>query len=84
MRLGEFDTRITSDGEHQDIAVVDEEPHEDFSMKWQINDIAIVYLERDVVFNGKLTEIFNLKMDQLCKFILHHRSHTAYMFTNHS
>lgn len=53
VRLGEHDTRIMTDGEHQDIPVADEEPHEDFSMYRQINDIAVVYLERDVVFNGE-------------------------------
>lgn len=54
MRLGEHDTRTTEDGDHQDIPVADEEPHEDFSLKWKMSDIAMVYLAHDVVFNGKI------------------------------
>lgn len=52
VRLGEHDLRTAED--HLDVPVADEEPHEDFSMKWKINDIAIVYLQHDVNFNGEL------------------------------
>lgn len=52
VRLGEHDTRTTTDGKHQDIRVIKDEPHEEFSRQFKINDIAIVYLE-DVTFNGE-------------------------------
>lgn len=54
VRLGEHDTTTTTDGEHQDVSVVDTEIHEFFSVKWKINDIAVVYLAHDVTFNGEL------------------------------
>lgn len=51
VRLGEHDIS-TEDDEHQDFPVVHVERHASFSPKWKINDIAVLYLQRDVEFDG--------------------------------
>lgn len=53
VRLGEYDTRTENDGQHEDIDVALAVKHEQFNDKLIINDIAMVYLVRQVVFNGK-------------------------------
>lgn len=53
-RVGEHNTTTTLDGEHQDIPVAHYEAHEGFSWKFKNNDIALVYLARDISFNGEL------------------------------
>lgn len=52
MRLGEHDIRTTKDGDHKDVRVAHYEKHEGFSGALKIHDIAIVYLVKDVSFNG--------------------------------
>lgn len=52
VRLGEYDTRITSDGDHLDVLVEKAEKHEDWDFTWFINDIGMLFLEEDVGFNG--------------------------------
>lgn len=52
--MGEYDTSTTDDGEHQDIKISKVQPHEDFEPELFLNDIAILNLEREVVFNGKV------------------------------
>lgn len=49
--MGEHD-RSDDDGQHQDINVVRADPHDSFNSRLMINDIAIIYLERDVEFTG--------------------------------
>lgn len=51
--MGEHNTTTTADGEHQDIPVAHHESHDGFSWRFKNNDIAIVFLARDVTFNGK-------------------------------
>lgn len=53
MRLGEYDLR-TDDGAHQDIPIARSVTHDDFDPNIKTNDIAIIHLERDVEFSGKI------------------------------
>lgn len=55
VRLGEHDTRTTSDGEHQDIEIAYSDFHEEYDVEIDLNDIAIITLAHDVEFNGKFT-----------------------------
>lgn len=55
-RLGEFDTRTTSDGQHLDVYIEKAVGHDDFSLEWLVSDIAMVYLEDDVSFNGMFSK----------------------------
>lgn len=52
MRLGEYDTETTDDGPHEDVQVTHVEKHNAYNERLLINDIAIVYLVRDIAFNG--------------------------------
>lgn len=47
-------TSTTKDGQHEDIRVVHAEPHKRYNKLFHLNDIGIVYLERDVDFTGNL------------------------------
>lgn len=53
VRLGEYNTSTTEDGQHLDVSIADAESHGNWNLRWLINDIGIVYLDEDVVFNGK-------------------------------
>lgn len=53
MRLGEYDTRTTTDGPHEDVRISKVQSHKDFDPDLYLNDIAIINLERNVEFNGK-------------------------------
>lgn len=53
MRLGEYDTRTTTDGPHEDVRISKVQSHKDFDPDLYLNDIAIISLERNVEFNGK-------------------------------
>lgn len=53
VRLGEYDTGTDDDGPHTDVDVAEYLQHEDFDRKSLENDIALIYLEHDVNFNGK-------------------------------
>lgn len=59
VRLAEHDTRTTDDGQHQDIGIAFSDVHEEYDEEIDLNDIAIVHLEHDVEFNGKL-RLFDL------------------------
>lgn len=48
MRLGEHDISSTTDGVVQDIKVIRTERHSNYNRRDGTNDIAILYLERDV------------------------------------
>lgn len=54
VRLGEHDFQDTTDKEYQDVLVRRSTPHEHFDLKLMINDIAILDLQSDVQFNGKI------------------------------
>lgn len=56
--MGEHDRSTTEDGEHQDIKVLRADPHDSFNSRLMINDIALVYLEHDVEFTGKMLSTF--------------------------
>lgn len=53
VRLGEYNTSTTEDGQHLDVDIADAEAHTNWSLRWLINDIGMVYLDEDVVFNGE-------------------------------
>lgn len=53
VRLGEHDITSTDDGEVEDVKVVRSLPHENYNKKDGTNDIAMLYLERDVEFTSK-------------------------------
>lgn len=60
MRLGEYDTKTTKDGEHIDIGIARADLHKDYSnfRIFHTNDIAIVELMHDVEFSGKFKFYF--------------------------
>lgn len=64
IRLGEHDRRTTDDGQHQDIGIVRAAAHEDYSSRYMINDIAVLFLERDVEFTGEFR--FDFFFARLC------------------
>lgn len=51
MRLGEHDL-TERDGRHEDVRVIRGVAHESYSKALGINDIAVVYLVREVKYNG--------------------------------
>lgn len=53
VRLGEHDLRTTKDGQHQDIPISRAVPHNEYDTVMYSNDIAMLYLERDVEFSGE-------------------------------
>lgn len=53
VRLGEYDLRTEDDGPHEDILIDRGVPHTSYSELFGVNDIAMIYLEHDVEFNGK-------------------------------
>lgn len=53
-RLGEHDIRTEDDGPHQDVKVVHTESHGNYIRRQGLNDIGILYLERDVDFTGRI------------------------------
>ncbi|XP_031626165.1 venom serine protease Bi-VSP-like isoform X2 [Contarinia nasturtii] len=57
VRLGEHDISSTSDGEVQDIKVIRSERHADYNRRDGTNDIAILYLERDVQFSKRIRPV---------------------------
>lgn len=48
VRLGVYDITSTNDETIQDVNVIRAERHPDYDFRYGINDIAILYLERDV------------------------------------
>lgn len=50
--MGEFDVSTLEDGDHEDVGIARIQQHEKWDKKLLINDIAILHLERDVIFNG--------------------------------
>lgn len=52
VRLGEHDLTTDRDGQHEDVRVTRGEAHEIYNKELGINDIAIVYLTRNVQYNG--------------------------------
>lgn len=53
VRLGVFEISSNNDQRVQDIKVIRSEQHPDYNEQTKMNDIAILYLERDVKFTGK-------------------------------
>ena len=53
-RLGEHDYRTNMDGRHQDVVIADAQGHPDYNKPNITSDIAVLRLERDVIFNGVL------------------------------
>lgn len=51
MRLAEYDTRTDKDTKHEDVKVTRVSSHKEYD--GLINDIMILYLERDVTFTGE-------------------------------
>lgn len=56
-RLGEYDIRTENDGKHEDILIADSKGHPEYDAWYTVNDIGIVYLKHDVVFNGKAIDM---------------------------
>lgn len=48
-----YDNLTIKDGQHEDIRVSHAEPHKKYNKIFHLNDIGLVYLERDVTFTGK-------------------------------
>ena len=56
--MGEHEIDKIADGFHEDIAIEYFESHKAFDDYLWINDIAMIYLERDVEFTGFTVESF--------------------------
>lgn len=54
VRLGEHDLTTTFDGKHDDIRLTRAVPHAQYNAELMLNDIAILYMNRDVNFNGNV------------------------------
>ena len=52
VRLGEHDLLTTKDGPHQDIPIARIRAHKAYDNVFWLNDIAMIYLSRDVQFTG--------------------------------
>lgn len=83
VRLGENDLRTTRDGLHKDVFVAKYEKHKQFDERLMINDIAMLYLDRDIEFTGNvdffLTNIIYLSI--VLQLILNFfRSYPTYLF----
>lgn len=52
--MGEHDISSTTDGAVEDIKVIRSERHPNYNKRDGTNDIAILYLERDVAFTSEL------------------------------
>lgn len=50
--MGEHDTRTDKDTKHEDIKITKTKSHDDYD--GLTNDIAMLYLEKDVTFKGEL------------------------------
>lgn len=55
-RFGEHDISSTTDGDVEDIKVIRSERHPDYNKRDGTNDIAILYLERDVSFSSEFID----------------------------
>lgn len=51
-RLGEHDVRTTRDGQHEDILITRGVPHPQWDKELVVNDVAVLTLQRDVIFSG--------------------------------
>lgn len=52
VRLGETNLALTNDTQHRDFKIVKRIPHPDYNPPSKYNDIALLELEQDVIFNG--------------------------------
>lgn len=64
--MGEHDVD-TEDGFHEDIGIDHFKTHEEYDDYLWINDIAIIYLERDVEFTGFLRMFFFSTMFEMAE-----------------
>lgn len=69
VRLGEYDTSTTEDGEHLDVYIDKTVAHGRIP-RWFIDDIGMLYLVKDVVFNGKFWDWYSIEKSQLTKYRL--------------
>lgn len=59
-RLGEYDLETTDEVPHQDVVIARSVPHKEFDPEMKLNDIAIIYLSRDVKFTGEYRKHISL------------------------
>lgn len=59
-RFGEHDVRTEADGPHVDVPVARWEQHHGWNEPLLINDVAMVRLAQDIIFNGKIFHFDNL------------------------
>lgn len=57
VRLGEYDLNSEDDGLHEDILIDRAVPHTSYHKFFGVNDIAMIYLEHDVVFTGNVSSL---------------------------
>ena len=79
-RLGEHDVRAPDDGIRDDVTIIHSERHENYNSNSKVNDIAMLYLERDVEFSGNFFQnikisFFNVKNELF--FFNHGRSNSS-------
>lgn len=55
--MGEHDVRTETDGPHVDILIVSKEPHPHYDKDMLINDVAVLTMELDVIFNDRIKPI---------------------------
>lgn len=86
VRLGEHDFTTTKDGQHQDIRIALAEPHEKHDDVLKLNDIAILHLYYDVLFNGNYWNVvkncFNNKIIDSFTIAKYNRSHSSHLFAH--
>lgn len=63
--MGEHDTETTIDGKHKDVRVARYESHEGFSRETMINDLMMIWLKKDVSFDGELKKLYKIQFDSL-------------------
>lgn len=52
VRLGEYDFTTIDDGPHEDILILRWQQHQQYNARLIIHDLGMIYLARDVFFNG--------------------------------
>lgn len=52
------DTKTTADGAHLDVNITGFDKHKGYEDLYKLNDVAVVYLQHDVIFNGNFEITF--------------------------
>lgn len=85
VRLGAHDLR-TDDGQHVDVLIDRAVPHASYSELFGVNDIAMIYLEHDIEFNGSpvthSTIDFHFQIVLIFAHLYGNRSNSSHLFAD--